>query len=163
MTWMWRVLTSLNSLGQAGECVLFFLTEATVRSELMEQVPHVAMYCLEKRHIFQDSVPTYLLPMVVKYLNDMNNQVMYEGRSVFLVYPTVQKTDNHERLSCYHAMIHAPVSNLICHRICTFKREASIYLEFQWSNLNTVSLKDKNHLKALFTFSLFEISCLVGI
>ncbi|XP_064598728.1 LOW QUALITY PROTEIN: serine/threonine-protein phosphatase 4 regulatory subunit 1-like [Liolophura sinensis] len=75
--------------------------EATVRSELMEQVPHVAMYCLEKRHIFQDSVPTYLLPMVVKYLNDMNNQVRKTSQAALLVLleqELVDRTDIEEQV-----------------------------------------------------------------
>ena len=49
--------------------------EPSVRSELMEQVPHIAVYCQENKVLFSDAMPTYILPMVVRYLNDANNQV----------------------------------------------------------------------------------------
>ena len=44
----------------------------------MEQVPHVAMYCHEERekHHWMHLVPSFLLPLVVRYLTDINNQVM---------------------------------------------------------------------------------------
>lgn len=53
----------------------WFFSEPTVRSELMEQVPHIAVYCQENIETFENAVPTYILPMVVRYLNDGNNQV----------------------------------------------------------------------------------------
>ena len=46
-----------------------------VRAELMEQVPHLAMYCQENNHMFTNPITTYILPTVVKYLIDSNNQV----------------------------------------------------------------------------------------
>ena len=49
--------------------------EPSVRSELMEQVPHIAVYCQENKTLFSDTMPTYILPMVVRFLNDANNQV----------------------------------------------------------------------------------------
>ena len=48
--------------------------EPSVRSELMEQVPHIAMYCQEIKSSYLHVVPQYLLPMVVKFLTDVNNQ-----------------------------------------------------------------------------------------
>ena len=39
------------------------------------QVPHIAMYCQEMKSSYLHVVPQYLLPMVVKFLTDMNNQV----------------------------------------------------------------------------------------
>ncbi|XP_064640265.1 serine/threonine-protein phosphatase 4 regulatory subunit 1-like isoform X2 [Lineus longissimus] len=59
--------------------------DANVRSELMEQVPHIAMYCQETRDIFPDSIPNYLLPMVVRYLTDTNNQVRKTSQAALLV------------------------------------------------------------------------------
>lgn len=59
-------------------CVLFVLfLEPSVRAELMEQVPHVAMYCHEEKdeHQWMHLVPSFLLPLVVRYLTDVNNQV----------------------------------------------------------------------------------------
>ncbi len=46
-----------------------------VRAELMEQVPHLAMYCQENPHLFNTPITTYILPTTVKYLIDSNNQV----------------------------------------------------------------------------------------
>ncbi|KAK7114611.1 serine/threonine-protein phosphatase 4 regulatory subunit 1-like [Littorina saxatilis] len=60
-------------------------TEPSVRSELMEQVPHIAVYCQENKHIFVDAMPNYILPMVVRYLNDANNQVRKTSQAALLV------------------------------------------------------------------------------
>ena len=52
-------------------------TEATVRAELMEQVPHIAMFCQEQetqvtgplaQSSLQGVVPTHLLPLVVRFV-----------------------------------------------------------------------------------------------
>ncbi|PVD20606.1 hypothetical protein C0Q70_18762 [Pomacea canaliculata] len=59
--------------------------EPSVRSELMEQVPHIAVYCQENRTLFPDAVPAYILPMVVRYLNDENNQVRKTSQAALLV------------------------------------------------------------------------------
>ncbi|XP_074644442.1 serine/threonine-protein phosphatase 4 regulatory subunit 1-like [Tubulanus polymorphus] len=59
--------------------------DASVRSELMEQVPHIAKYCQENRQIFADAIPSYLLPLVVKYLTDTNNQVRKTSQAALLV------------------------------------------------------------------------------
>ena len=55
--------------------VFHLRVDPIVRSELMEQIPHVAVYCQENRDIFQNAIPVYILPMVVRYLDDANNQV----------------------------------------------------------------------------------------
>jgi hypothetical protein len=58
------------------EHVMFcFYVEPMVRAELMEHIPHIAIYCLENVQIFGDPIPTHLLPIVVKYITDSNNQV----------------------------------------------------------------------------------------
>uniref|UniRef100_A0A2C9JIK6 Uncharacterized protein n=1 Tax=Biomphalaria glabrata TaxID=6526 RepID=A0A2C9JIK6_BIOGL len=59
--------------------------EPSVRSELMEQVPHIAVYCQENRHAFDNAVPRYILPMVVRYLNDSNSQVRKTSQAALLV------------------------------------------------------------------------------
>ena len=41
------------------------------------QVPHIAMYCQEMKSSYLHVVPQYLLPMVVKFLTDMNNQAIH--------------------------------------------------------------------------------------
>ena len=67
--------SSSSLLMQSLNSFLFFLTEPGVRSELMEQVPHIAMYCQEFKAQLEHVVPNHLLPMVVKFLTDSNNQV----------------------------------------------------------------------------------------
>ncbi|KAL8581161.1 hypothetical protein ACOMHN_033608 [Nucella lapillus] len=59
--------------------------EPSVRSELMEQVPHIAVYCQENKILFNDAMPTYILPMVVRYMNDANNQVRKTSQAALLV------------------------------------------------------------------------------
>lgn len=62
-------------------------TEPSVRAELMEQVPHVAMYCHEEKseHQWMHLVPSFLLPLVVRYLTDVNNQVRKTAQAALLV------------------------------------------------------------------------------
>lgn len=49
--------------------------EPTVRAELMEQVPNIAMFLHESRPNFPAAFSRYLVPIVVGYLTDPNNQV----------------------------------------------------------------------------------------
>ncbi|XP_015419080.1 PREDICTED: serine/threonine-protein phosphatase 4 regulatory subunit 1 isoform X3 [Myotis davidii] len=51
-------------------------SEPTVRAELMEQVPHIALFCQENRPSIPYAFSKYLLPIVVRYLADQNNQIM---------------------------------------------------------------------------------------
>ncbi|KAK7916348.1 hypothetical protein WMY93_012109 [Mugilogobius chulae] len=48
--------------------------EPTVRAELMEQVPNIAMFLHESRPNFPAAFSRYLVPIVVRYLTDPNNQ-----------------------------------------------------------------------------------------
>lgn len=57
-------------------------SEPTVRAELMEQVPNIAMFLHEHRPNFPAAFSRYLVPIVVRYLTDPNNQVGYR----FLVF-----------------------------------------------------------------------------
>uniref|UniRef100_G3NQ58 Protein phosphatase 4, regulatory subunit 1-like n=1 Tax=Gasterosteus aculeatus TaxID=69293 RepID=G3NQ58_GASAC len=50
--------------------------EPTVRAELMEQVPNIAMFLHESRPNFPAAFSRYLVPIVVRYLTDPNNQMM---------------------------------------------------------------------------------------
>jgi len=59
--------------------------EPSVRAELMEQVPHIAMYCQELPDKLRHVVPTHLLPLVVKFLTDTNNQVRKTSQAALLV------------------------------------------------------------------------------
>lgn len=67
--------------------VVVVVTEPSVRAELMEQVPHVAMYCHEEKdeHQWMHLVPSFLLPLVVRYLTDVNNQVRKTAQAALLV------------------------------------------------------------------------------
>ena len=51
----------------------------------MEQVPHIAMYCQEYRTRLEHVVPRHLLPMVVKFLTDANNQARKTSQAALLV------------------------------------------------------------------------------
>ncbi|PIK63050.1 putative serine/threonine-protein phosphatase 4 regulatory subunit 1 [Apostichopus japonicus] len=44
--------------------------EPMVRSELMEQIPHLAMFCSENRDFFPNTIHDTILPTVVRYLTD---------------------------------------------------------------------------------------------
>jgi len=59
--------------------------EPSVRAELMEQVPHIAMYCQELPETLHFAVPLHLLPLVVKFLTDTNNQVRKTSQAALLV------------------------------------------------------------------------------
>ncbi|KAJ7414037.1 Serine/threonine-protein phosphatase 4 regulatory subunit 1 [Willisornis vidua] len=70
--------TQLRVVGRHAE-------EPTVRAELMEQVPHIAMFCQENRPSIPYAFSKYLLPIVVRYLADQNNQVRKTSQAALLV------------------------------------------------------------------------------
>ena len=51
----------------------------------MEQVPHIAMYCQEYKAKLAQVVPESLLPMVVKFLTDIDIQVRKTSQAALLV------------------------------------------------------------------------------
>uniref|UniRef100_A0A665U568 Uncharacterized protein n=1 Tax=Echeneis naucrates TaxID=173247 RepID=A0A665U568_ECHNA len=59
--------------------------EPTVRAELMEQVPNIAMFLHESRPNFPAAFSRYLVPIVVRYLTDPNNQVRKTSQAALLV------------------------------------------------------------------------------
>ncbi|XP_077831382.1 serine/threonine-protein phosphatase 4 regulatory subunit 1 isoform X8 [Macaca mulatta] len=61
-----------------------YLTEPTVRAELMEQVPHIALFCQENRPSIPYAFSKFLLPIVVRYLADQNNQVRKTSQAALL-------------------------------------------------------------------------------
>ena len=67
-----------------NKCV-WYSVEPSVRAELMEQVPHIAMYGQEYKLKLSHVVPQHLLPMVVKFLTDTNNQVRKTSQAALLV------------------------------------------------------------------------------
>lgn len=64
---------------------LFLCAEPSVRAELVEQVPHIAAFCQEhSTKGLEDVLPRYLLPLVMKYLADPNNQVRKTSQAALL-------------------------------------------------------------------------------
>ncbi|XP_020025648.2 serine/threonine-protein phosphatase 4 regulatory subunit 1 isoform X2 [Castor canadensis] len=59
--------------------------EPTVRTELMEQIPPVASFLRENRSDFPMVLSAYLIPLVVRYLTDPNNQVRKSSQEVLLI------------------------------------------------------------------------------
>uniref|UniRef100_I3JIH7 Protein phosphatase 4 regulatory subunit 1 n=1 Tax=Oreochromis niloticus TaxID=8128 RepID=I3JIH7_ORENI len=59
--------------------------EPTVRAELMEQIPNIAMFLHESRPNFPAAFSRYLVPIVVRYLTDPNNQVRKTSQAALLV------------------------------------------------------------------------------
>ncbi|XP_051879273.1 serine/threonine-protein phosphatase 4 regulatory subunit 1 isoform X1 [Pristis pectinata] len=59
--------------------------EPTVRAELMEQVPHIAIFCQENRPSISYAFSKYLLPFMVRCLADPNNQVRKTSQAALLV------------------------------------------------------------------------------
>ncbi|XP_049726023.1 serine/threonine-protein phosphatase 4 regulatory subunit 1-like isoform X6 [Elephas maximus indicus] len=59
--------------------------EPTVRTELMEQIPPVAMFLQENTSNFPVVLSDYLIPVVVRYLTDPNNQVRKSSQEVLLI------------------------------------------------------------------------------
>jgi len=53
----------------------FLFTDALVRSDLVEQIPNVAIICHEAPHLFGNVLRDYLLSIIMTYLNDSDNQV----------------------------------------------------------------------------------------
>lgn len=53
---------------------VFLFADALVRSDLVEQIPNVAIICHEAPHLFGDVLRNHLLGIVMKYLNDLDNQ-----------------------------------------------------------------------------------------
>lgn len=50
----------------------------------MEQVPHIALFCQENRPSIPYAFSKYLLPIVVRYLADQNNQVRKTSQAALL-------------------------------------------------------------------------------
>ncbi|XP_052816224.1 serine/threonine-protein phosphatase 4 regulatory subunit 1-like isoform X2 [Mya arenaria] len=88
------LLDTLRAVGDSEEQTTAVLTamvklsedsDPIVRSELMEQIPHIAVYCHDNEDIFQNAISVYILPMVVRYLDDANNQVRKTSQAALLV------------------------------------------------------------------------------
>lgn len=68
------LLVDFHTFGINTFLFIGIFLEPSVRVELMEQVPHVAVYCYE-HHSMMEAVPQYILFIVLRFLTDSNNQV----------------------------------------------------------------------------------------
>ncbi|XP_069507172.1 serine/threonine-protein phosphatase 4 regulatory subunit 1-like isoform X2 [Ambystoma mexicanum] len=59
--------------------------EPSVRTELMEQLPPIAIFLQESRPNFPMAFSDYLMPVVLKYLTDPNNQVRKASQEALLM------------------------------------------------------------------------------
>ncbi|XP_042836007.1 serine/threonine-protein phosphatase 4 regulatory subunit 1-like isoform X5 [Panthera tigris] len=59
--------------------------EPTVRTDLMEQIPPIAVFLQENRSNFPGVLTDCLTPIVVRYLTDPNNQVRKSSQEVLLI------------------------------------------------------------------------------
>ncbi|KAG8566853.1 hypothetical protein GDO81_013392 [Engystomops pustulosus] len=59
--------------------------EPNVRTELMEQVPQITIFLQESRPQFPKAFSEYLLPILVRYLTDPNNQVRKASQESLLI------------------------------------------------------------------------------
>ncbi|XP_063815634.1 serine/threonine-protein phosphatase 4 regulatory subunit 1-like isoform X2 [Pseudophryne corroboree] len=59
--------------------------EPTVRTELMEQIPQITIFLQESRPQFPRAVTEYLLPILIRYLTDPNNQVRKASQEALLI------------------------------------------------------------------------------
>ncbi|XP_076827550.1 serine/threonine-protein phosphatase 4 regulatory subunit 1 isoform X2 [Brachyhypopomus gauderio] len=77
-------------------------SEPTVRAELMEQIPHIAIFCQENKPSIPFAFSKYLLPIVVRYLADQNNLVRKTSQAALLMLleqELIERTDT-ENLVC---------------------------------------------------------------
>lgn len=52
-----------------------FIPDPAVRLDLVEQLPHVAMICQEAPDRLGDVLPRHLIPIIVRFLRDVDQQV----------------------------------------------------------------------------------------
>ncbi|ETE66594.1 Serine/threonine-protein phosphatase 4 regulatory subunit 1, partial [Ophiophagus hannah] len=71
-------------------------TEPTVRTELMEQIPPIAIFLQESRPNFPAAFSEYLMPIVVRYLTDPNNQVRKASQDSLLILLDQQLIAQHD-------------------------------------------------------------------
>ncbi|KAL0109161.1 hypothetical protein PUN28_014328 [Cardiocondyla obscurior] len=77
-------------------------SDALVRSDLVEQIPNVAIICHEAPHLFSDVLRDHLLDIVMKYLSDLDNQVrqMAQNALTTLIKRGLLDNDTIENVIC---------------------------------------------------------------
>ncbi|XP_067211708.1 serine/threonine-protein phosphatase 4 regulatory subunit 1 isoform X2 [Linepithema humile] len=68
--------------------------DALVRSDLVEQIPNIAIICHEAPHIFGDVFRNHFLGIIVKYLSDTDNQVRQMAQSALITVVKRELLDN---------------------------------------------------------------------
>ncbi|XP_051542685.1 serine/threonine-protein phosphatase 4 regulatory subunit 1-like isoform X2 [Myxocyprinus asiaticus] len=85
--------------------------EPTVRAELMEQIPHIAIFCQENRPSIPFAFSKYLLPIVVRYLADQNNLTSQAALLVLLEQELIDRGDVESLVCPMLVDLTAPDSN----------------------------------------------------
>ncbi|XP_043461368.1 serine/threonine-protein phosphatase 4 regulatory subunit 1-like isoform X3 [Leptopilina heterotoma] len=58
--------------------------EPSIRLDLVEQLPHVAIICHETPHLFGDALSCYIIEIILKYLRDTDNQVRQMAQTALI-------------------------------------------------------------------------------
>ncbi|PBC26538.1 Serine/threonine-protein phosphatase 4 regulatory subunit [Apis cerana cerana] len=69
-------------------------TDTQVRLDLVEHIPHVATICQESPHLFDNVVHDHLLGIIIKYLQDQDNQVRMTAQTAVLTLTKKGVLDN---------------------------------------------------------------------
>ncbi|KAG9474489.1 hypothetical protein GDO78_004673 [Eleutherodactylus coqui] len=109
--------------------------EPTVRTELMEQVPQITIFLQESRPQFPRAFSEYLLPILVRYLTDPNNQVRKASQEALLILleqDLIEQSDLENRVCPILLELSAPENddeykveavNIICKMISMLGRQ----------------------------------------
>uniref|UniRef100_UPI00358E2CDE serine/threonine-protein phosphatase 4 regulatory subunit 1 isoform X2 n=1 Tax=Myxine glutinosa TaxID=7769 RepID=UPI00358E2CDE len=73
---VWPILNTVTKLAEDAE--------PAVRATLMEQLPHVAALCQKHNAVPPHVIPQHLLPILVRFLKDGNNQVRKASQAALL-------------------------------------------------------------------------------
>ncbi|XP_016766282.1 serine/threonine-protein phosphatase 4 regulatory subunit 1 isoform X3 [Apis mellifera] len=68
--------------------------DTQVRLDLVEHIPHVATICQESPHLFDNVVHDHLLGIIIKYLQDQDNQVRMTAQTAVLTLTKKGVLDN---------------------------------------------------------------------
>ncbi|XP_051161724.1 serine/threonine-protein phosphatase 4 regulatory subunit 1-like isoform X2 [Leptopilina boulardi] len=58
--------------------------EPSIRLDLVEQLPHVAIICQETPQLFGDALSCYIIGIILKYLRDLDNQVRQTAQAALI-------------------------------------------------------------------------------
>lgn len=105
----------------------FLISDTQVRLDLVEHIPHVATICQESPHLFDNVVHDHLLGIIIKYLQDQDNQVNISMIHVPVTayYRTIAFIDKYFfsliKVPIYStARIYTPLLRESCFSLCSF-------------------------------------------